>query len=110
MITPRSLSGAVGAVRAMCGRTWRIRSIVPRTLTFITKSKSERENGFRLRSRICGVFSDASSFRKKNELGLNAPRKGRKTREGASREGVEKHHVLNGLKRFSEIYLNQTVA
>ncbi len=98
MITPRSLSGAVGAVRAMCGRTWRIKSIVPRTLTFITKSKSEREKGFRLRSRICGVFSEASSLRRKGELGLNGSRKGGKIREGTQREGVEKHHVLNGLK------------
>jgi hypothetical protein len=76
MITPRSLSGAVGAVRAMCGRTWRIRSIVPRTLTFITKSKSEREKGFRLRSKICGILSKASSLRTKGELGLNASWKG----------------------------------
>lgn len=53
MITmPRSLSGEEGVVRATCGRTWRIRSIVLRTLTFITKSKSEREKGLRFRSRI----------------------------------------------------------
>lgn len=52
IITPRSPSEFRGVERAMCGSTWRIRSMVPRTLTFITKSKSERENGSRLRSRI----------------------------------------------------------
>jgi hypothetical protein len=87
----------------MCGRTWRIRSIVPRTLTFITKSKSEREKGFRLRSRICKNFSEVLSLRRKGELGLNGSRKERNTKEGAQQEGVEKHHVLNGLKWFSEI-------
>lgn len=49
---PRSLSDVAGVVEAMCGRTWRIRSMVPRTLTFMTKSKSSREKGLRLRSMI----------------------------------------------------------
>jgi hypothetical protein len=56
IITPLSPSSPCGVERAICGRTWRIRSIVPRTLTFITKSKSEREKGFRLRSRIYGAL------------------------------------------------------
>jgi hypothetical protein len=34
--------------------------MVPRTLTFITKSKSSRENGLRSRSRICRI--DQSVF------------------------------------------------
>jgi len=53
---PRSPSLSTGVVAAMCGRTWRIRSIVPRTLTFITKSKSSREKGFRLRSMIWALL------------------------------------------------------
>ena len=53
MITiPRSPSSPTGVVLARWGRTCRIRSIVPRTLTFMTKSKSSRENGLRFLSRI----------------------------------------------------------
>lgn len=56
MMMPRSPSGELGegGVDAMCGRTWRIRSMVPRTLTSITKVKSEREKGVRSRERIWG--------------------------------------------------------
>ena len=52
MTTPRSPSSPTGVVLAMWGRHWRIRSTVPRTLTFITKSKSSRLKGFPWRSRI----------------------------------------------------------
>ncbi len=52
IMTPRSPSAPFGSLLAMCGRTWRIRSMVPRTLTFITKSKSSSEKGLRFRSRI----------------------------------------------------------
>ena len=68
IIMPRSpsLSGEVdGAVEAMCGSTWRIKSIVPRTLTESTKSKSEREKGVRSRDRIYGgvrVWVEGVSF------------------------------------------------
>lgn len=55
--TPRSPSSPTGVVFAMCGRHCRIRSIVPLTLTFMTKSKSSRLKGFRFRSRIYLLIS-----------------------------------------------------
>jgi hypothetical protein len=43
---PRSPSSPTGVVLAIWGRHWRTRSMVPRTFTFMTKSKSSRLKGF----------------------------------------------------------------
>ena len=53
--------------------------MVPRTLTFMTKSKSEREKGSKLRSRICVVLARVYDAETEREtclwLGNRADRK-----------------------------------